>query len=77
MRVTIKLFAILRNFGPEEQEMELPENSTLEDVIKILKLPERLPLLKIVNGEHRDAKHPLKEGDEIALFPPIAGGSNK
>ncbi len=54
--------------------MELPENATIEDVVKLLKLPERIPLLRIVNGEHRNLKYSLKEGDEIALFPPIAGG---
>ncbi len=70
----MKLFATLRRLGPEEQEMELPENATIEDVVKLLKLPEGIPLLRIVNGEHRNLKYSLKEGDEIALFPPIAGG---
>lgn len=74
MRVRIRLYASLRKFGSEEQEMELPENATIEDVIKLLKLPEKIPMLRIVNGEHRTLKHPLKEGDEVALFPPIAGG---
>jgi len=74
MRVTVKLFATLRNFGPEEQQTELPENSTIEDVINMLKLPEKIPILKIVNGEHRDPTYLLKDGDEIAFFPPTAGG---
>jgi molybdopterin converting factor small subunit len=76
MKVKIKLFATLRNFGPEEQEVELPDNATLEVAIKLLKLPEKISLLRIVNGEHRNLKYPLKEGDEIALFPPIAGGQH-
>jgi len=76
MRVKIKLFATLRNYGPEEQETELPENATLEDALTLLNLPEKIPVLKIVNGEHRNLKHLLKEGDEIALFPPIAGGQH-
>lgn len=74
MKVRIKLFATLRNFGPEEQEIEVPENATIEDVIKLLKLPEKIPLLRIVNGEHRNLNYRLKEGDVIALFPPIGGG---
>jgi molybdopterin converting factor small subunit len=74
MKVRVKLFATLRNFGPEEQEMELHANATIEDLIKLLKLPEKIPVLRIVNGEHRELKYPLKDGDEIALFPPIAGG---
>lgn len=76
MKVKIKLFATLRNYGPDEQETELPENATLEDALTLLNLPEKIPVLKIVNGEHRNLKHLLKEGDEIALFPPIAGGQH-
>ena len=74
MKVKIKLFATLRKFGPEEQEVDLPENATIGDAINLLNLPKEIPLLKIVNGEHRPPKHRLKDGDELALFPPIAGG---
>jgi molybdopterin synthase catalytic subunit len=76
MKVKIKLFASLRKFGPEEQEVELHEDATIEDAINLLNLPEKLALLKIVNGEHRPPKHPLKDGDDVALFPPIAGGQS-
>ena len=27
-----------------------------------------------VNHEHVAADHPLKEGDEVAFFPPVTGG---
>lgn len=74
MKVKIKLFASLMQFGPSEQEVDLPYNATIEDAVNLLKLPEKFPLLKIVNGEHRTAKHLLKDGDELALFPPVAGG---
>ncbi len=74
VKVKVKLFATLRKYGPEEQTIDLPDNTTVGDAINMLSLPENYPLLKIVNGEHRPPKHPLKEGDELALFPPIAGG---
>ena len=77
MTVTVKLFATLRNFGPVEQEVKLAEHSTLEDLIRTLNLPDKIPLLRIVNGEHRPVHYRLKEGDEVALFPPIAGGSGE
>jgi len=73
MNVKIKLFASLRKFGPDEQVVELSENATIDDAINSLNIP-KIALLKIVNGEHRPAIHQLKEGDELALFPPIAGG---
>ncbi len=75
MEVKVKLCASLRKFGPDEQTMEVPEDSILGDVIERLKLPEKIPLLKVVNGEVRAVAHPLKNGDGIALFPPIAGGT--
>jgi len=76
MRIVVKLFAPLRNYGPEEQEMALPEDAAIVDVVEKLGLPEKLPLLRIVNGEHRSMNYRLKEGDIIALFPPIAGGQH-
>ena len=74
MKIKIKLFASLKQFGPEEQEVDLPGKATIGDAINLMKLPEKFPLLMIVNGEHRPVTHPLKDGDELALFPPIAGG---
>ena len=54
--------------------MAIPDNAALEDVVARLNLPAEIPLLKIVNGEVRRGDHALRDGDEIALFPPIAGG---
>lgn len=73
MKVTVKLFASLRKFGADEQVIELPENATIDDAIDSLHIP-KTALLRIVNGEHCPSKHTLKDGDELALFPPIAGG---
>ena len=74
MKITVKLFATLRDFGPEIQEMNVPENSTIEKVVNYLNLPAEIPLLKIVNGVHTDPQEMLKEGDVLALFPPVGGG---
>jgi sulfur-carrier protein len=74
MKVKVKLFASLRTFGPDEQVLELPAQTTIDDVIQQLKIPGTIRLLRIVNGEHRPEDHVLKDGDDLALFPPIAGG---
>jgi len=74
MKITVKLFATLRDFGPKIQEMSVSENSTIEKAIKSLNLPEEIPLLTIVNGVHTDPEEMLKEGDVLALFPPVGGG---
>ena len=74
MKVNVKLFASLRTFGPNEEVIELPEQATIDDVVRSLKIPGTIRLLRIVNGEHRPADHVLKDGDELSLFPPLAGG---
>jgi sulfur carrier protein len=74
MKITVKLFATLRDFGPEIEEKSVPENSTVKSVADSLKLPEDIPLLTIVNGVHAGPQEKLKEGDVLALFPPVGGG---
>jgi len=74
MKITIKLFATLRDFGPGIKEVSVSENSTIEKIVKSFNLPEETPLLTIVNGVHTDPKEMLKERDVLALFPPVGGG---
>ena len=74
MKVKIKLFASLRQFGADEQVVELPDGTTIVDVVLRLKIPPTIRLLKIVNGVHQKSGHVLQDGDDLALFPPIAGG---
>ena len=74
MNVTIRLFAALRQFGPDEQAAAFPDGTTIDDVVRALHIPGTIRLLRIVNGEHRPVDYVLKDGDELALFPPIAGG---
>ncbi len=74
MKVVVKLFANLRDFGPKYQELELPENTNLEDLVKKLGIPIDYPMIKLINGDFADFKTLLKEGDTVSLFPPIAGG---
>lgn len=74
MKVSVKLFASLRKFGPERQALEVPDRATIDDIVRALGIPATIKLLRVVNGEHRAANDRLRDGDELALFPPIAGG---
>ena len=44
MKITIKLFATLRDFGPDIKEVSVSENRTIEKVVKSLNLPAEIPL---------------------------------
>ncbi len=77
MRVVVKLFAGLRErAGTGERELDLPEGSRLANVWPQLDLGDEPPgLLYAVNKAYADAGRELADGDEVALIPPVSGGS--
>ena len=56
--------------------MELPEGSTVGDVLRIIKCsPLRAKLLLVsVNGERAKFKHVLQDGDVVGFFSLVTGG---
>lgn len=78
-------FAWLRaRIGHAEEDLPLPE--TVADVAGLLewlrgrgpRYAEALRDLSIVrvavNHDYVGPEHPLRDGDEVALFPPVTGG---
>lgn len=74
MKVTLKLFATLRDYGEKYEELELKEGTTLEGLVSMKKIPIDMPMIRLINGEFAEFSQVLKDGDVVALFPPIAGG---
>ncbi len=79
MKIRVKLFAALcRYFGDAVPgvpfEVELPEGSTMADLVSQLNLPREEVKVFFVNGRARPAEWPLEPGDEVGIFPLIAGG---
>jgi len=78
MEVGVKLFASLREQYPDipigqPMSIQLSDNATLADLIKMLNL--NVVKIIFVNGiAHTDLQHTLQDHDEIAVFPPLAGG---
>jgi MoaE-MoaD fusion protein len=77
VEVVVKLFAGLRErAGTGERRLELPEGTRLADVWAALDLGEQPPgLLYAVNKVYAAAETELRGGDEVALIPPVSGGS--
>ncbi|HLB19781.1 MAG TPA: molybdenum cofactor biosynthesis protein MoaE [Gaiellaceae bacterium] len=75
MHVSVKLFAGLRErAGWSEREVEAVNR--VADVWPALDLgDEPEGLLYAVNKEYADRDHPLTDGDEVALIPPVSGGA--
>ncbi|HEY2311121.1 MAG TPA: molybdenum cofactor biosynthesis protein MoaE [Gaiellaceae bacterium] len=76
MRVTVRLFAGLRERAGHAR-LELEDVVRVEDVWPKLGLGEEEPpgLLYAVNREYVERRHELADGDEVALIPPVSGGS--
>jgi MoaE-MoaD fusion protein len=77
MEVTVRLFAQLRErAGAGELRLELPEGARVADALAQLDdLAQGLPLVLAVNREYASDDQPLDAGDELALIPPVSGGS--
>src|SRR5690349_14371660 len=75
MRVTVRLFAGLRERAGRSQ-LELEDVARIEDVWPALGLgDEPAGLLYAVNREYVEPGHELADGDEVAVIPPVSGGS--
>ncbi len=77
MEVTIRLFAMLRErAGAREISLELPDGARVADAIDALgELASGLPLVMAVNREYARQDQVLDPGDELALIPPVSGGT--
>ena len=79
MKVYVKLYALLRKHhpGPNRSvplEVELPEGALVADLVPALKLPVGILRSAFVNNETAQLQSALKDGDQVALFPPVVGG---
>ncbi|WP_209474747.1 ubiquitin-like small modifier protein 1 [Thermococcus stetteri] len=88
MRIKVRYFARYRSLvGKSEEELEVSDGITVRDLIEILK--ERYPALKNEvfaedddladvnvsrNGRYVSFDEILREGDIVAIFPPVSGG---
>ena len=83
MKVKVKLYATLAGCLPpgtrgHEVALEVNDDACIGEVLERFSLPERMTHLVLVNGSFvaREARPTwrLKEGDHLAVWPPVAGG---
>lgn len=82
MTVHVRLFAVLREHaGRDSVEVDLDDGATVADAINaVSKLPglsvlDRLPVRMAVNRDYATLETELHSADELALIPPISGGT--
>ncbi|MDQ3631187.1 MAG: molybdenum cofactor biosynthesis protein MoaE [Actinomycetota bacterium] len=77
MIVRVRLFAALRErAGTDRLELELPDGAVVADALAAVDdLAAGLPLVLAVNREYAAADQVLHPDDELAVVPPVSGGS--
>lgn len=82
MKVRCLFFASLQNAaGASERQVDLPDGARAHDLLDLLEarhpdvLKHRRAFRVAVDGEFVPPDAPLHEGAEVALLPPVSGGS--
>jgi molybdopterin converting factor subunit 1 len=82
VQVDLLFFASLADvIGARRLSLEVPSGATVERVLDQLEdahpnvAPYRPVLLTAVNEEYVKGQHELTDGDCVAIFPPVSGGS--
>lgn len=82
MRVRVLFFGMLKDLaGKPADSLDLPEGASVDDLLshyetRIPRLKELLASVALaVNQQYAGTDVKLKEGDEVALLPPVSGGT--
>jgi len=80
MRVCVLYFGVLREkLGGNEGSLDFAQGATVAEVLNVYR--KRVPdfawdrIAVAINQEYARASDVLKDGDEVALLPPVSGGT--
>ncbi len=72
---TVKFFATLRAFAPAKKSITLLQGSTVDTILEMFGISKDTKLIILINGApHQTRETIVKNGDIVAIFPPLAGG---
>jgi molybdopterin synthase sulfur carrier subunit len=74
MKIIVKLFAGFRDNRFKVAEKDLPEETTVSDVLDELGIKAPELGVALVNGRHVQKDHVLIDGETLSLFPKVGGG---
>lgn len=76
MTITVKFFASLREqMGCAEKTLDIKQPQTVSQVWQQVSSEERpAHILMAINMDYVNADAMVKDGDEVAFFPPVTGG---
>lgn len=74
IQVEVRLFAYFREGRKKKQLMKFQEGTTISQLIEALNIDEKEVSIALLNGIDGSLDRQIKDGDIVALFPPVGGG---
>lgn len=75
MIVQVKLMGVLKAKTPEDDQLQVADGTTIDDVLGALEVPAESVQIFTVNGSlERDRSRVLADGDQLSILPPAGGG---
>jgi len=79
IEVEVRLYATLRKYSPTTDiggplKVQMPKGARLSDLLLKLGVPKSEVKTAFVNNRQQDEDYRLGDGDQVAFFPPVAGG---
>ncbi|MGI5836738.1 MAG: MoaD/ThiS family protein [Chloroflexota bacterium] len=80
MEVKLRVYASLREYLPElslgqTKVITAPDGIAIGEMLDLLGIPRGEVRNCFVNGLQREQGFRLSDGDDVAIFPPVGGGS--
>ncbi len=72
--IEVRLFATLREGRGKVQMLDVADIAVAGDIIRRLEIPAEEVAILLINGFHQKPETPVKDGDIVAIFPPVGGG---
>lgn len=72
--IEVRLFATLREGRGKVQMLDAADIAVAGDIIRRLEIPAEEVAILLINGFHQKPETPVKDGDIVAIFPPVGGG---
>ncbi len=79
IQVRVRLYATLRAYASQQklgepQIVQLPDGATVKQLIAALGIPDNIVRKVFSQGRAVEEDHVLRDGEDIGMFPPVAGG---
>jgi molybdopterin converting factor small subunit len=72
--IEVRLFATFREGREKIQYLDPNQYQIAGQVLEYLNIPQEEVAIYLINGRHSLFSDSIKDGDILAIFPPVGGG---